>query len=136
MSASLQGVQTALQSLHAAALGAQPAAARLDALEGRLAALETSLDKVVAEAEAWYLRAEAKHRLTRNAEQRAHDKLKKVEALAGDEDSLDEREAFVAAMAARDAENGRTEGLPPVHQGVEPLSGKEAARAYKYQSGG
>lgn len=103
----------------------------------RVEALERERQQLLAEVEALTNRAESKLAASRAAEERARGMKNRAEELTrsveGDEEGEEGLEELAAYLQSRDAGGGGNGGVHPVREDVgRPLSGKEAAKAYKY----
>lgn len=102
----------------------------------RLDDLEVAMRSIMGEAEALATRAESQLKAARGAEERARGmqrRAEKLQELVGSDEESEElieyfRQAIQSAYAGRGPENG----VPALPGGVEPVSGKEAARARKF----
>lgn len=106
-------------------------------LTARVNQLELAQATVLAEAEAMLTRADSRLKAARGAEERARGMERRAneiqEALESDEGGPDPFEVYGRALQGGDAPGGGANGVPAVRPDVgRPLSGKAAARAYKY----
>lgn len=129
----LRGIRTTLGGVLEALHGLHTAGSDTSTLEARLAALELSIDKREAQAEAVLLQAEGKFKAARASEERARRLAESSEA--SEEDLADELiEAYTAAgFPVGNGAGSEEEEVQPVHTRMgRRRESKSSAHAMKF----